>query len=430
MRERGLLRGQTDYVGRTRAAPGRDLYASAAQLNELTIIDTPLSPPQQFYAALQRAFVQGEFVKLGLRAYDGTNRDLKTIDIKPVIVKREPRLSFTWHYKTRDVIRNHALDDAVTELEDLVGSEFRLAQLATTSGDWTLDFQGKTPRLKQSAPATTAPVSMSHDRQKNRALPAAGRVWMRELGIADKGGEVLPTAQDKFRQINRYVEVLAPLLKAIPEVRLSKVCDMGAGKGYLTFAVADYLANTLKSDASVVGVEMRPELVTLCNGVAAQSQLSHLSFAQGTIDAFDCAGTSVLIALHACDTATDDAIAKGISAEAELIVVAPCCHKQIRREMETANARSPFDYLTRHGIFIERQAEMVTDGIRALVLEYFGYETKVFEFISDKHTPKNVMIVASRTKRARDPRILEEIAAAKATFGIRRHYLETATHLA
>ena len=120
MRERGLLRGQTDYVGRTRAAPGRDLYASAAQLNELTIIDTPLSPPQQFYAALQRAFVQGEFVKLGLRAYDGTNRDLKTIDIKPVIVKREPRLSFTWHYKTRDVIRNHALDDAVTELEDEV----------------------------------------------------------------------------------------------------------------------------------------------------------------------------------------------------------------------------------------------------------------------------------------------------------------------
>ena len=396
----------------------------------MTIIETTLPPSQQFCVALQRAFVQGELVKLGLRAYDGTDPALKSIDIKPVTVKREPRLSFTWHYKTRDLIKNHTLDDAMVELEGLLGIEFRLAQLSTTSGDWTLDFQGKTPRLKQSAPLNTAPASLSHDRQKERALPASGRVWMRELGIADKSGEVLPTAQDKFRQINRYVEVLAPLLKAIPAKRLSRVYDMGAGKGYLTFAVADYLANTLKSDASVLGVEMRPELVTLCNAVATQAQLPRLSFAPGTIEASDCTGASVLIALHACDTATDDAIAKGISAEAELIVVAPCCHKQIRREMETANTSSPLDYLTRHGIFIERQAEMVTDGIRALVLEYFGYDTKVFEFISDKHTPKNVMITASRTNRARDPQILDRIAAAKATFGIRRHYLETATHLA
>ncbi len=172
---------------------------------------------------------------------------------------------------------------------------------------------------------------------------------------------------------------------------------MGAGKGYLTFAVADYLANTLHSEAETVGVELRPDMVQLCNATAGKAGLGHLSFAEGSIDGYDSAGTSVLIALHACDTATDDAIAKGIAADAELIVVAPCCHKQIRREIETANAPTPLDYLLRHGIFVERQAEMVTDGIRALILEYFGYSTKVFEFISDQHTPKNVLIVGQRT---------------------------------
>ena len=364
-----------------------------------------------------------------MRAYDGTDPALKSVDIKPVLVKRVPQLSFTWHYKTRDIVKNHPLEDALVELKGLIGSEFNLAQMSTTAGDWALDFTGKTVRLKQAGATQTAPVSLAHDREKVRPIPAAGRVWMRELGIADKDGKVLPTAQDKFRQINRYVEIIGPMLKAIPASRLGKVVDMGAGKGYLTFAVADYLAATLKSDARVIGVEMRPDLVALCNAIAEKSGLNQLSFEQGTIDAFDSTGASVLIALHACDTATDDAIAKGISGGAELIVVAPCCHKQIRREIEAAAASSPLDYLMKHGIFVERQAEMVTDGIRALILEYFGYSTKVFEFISDLHTPKNVLIVGTRTNRARDPAILDKIASAKAMFGIQRHYLEVATGL-
>ena len=395
----------------------------------ISIIDTSLSKTDQFFATLQTAFGDGSLVRLSLRAYDGTDAALKSIDIKPVIIKRQPALSFTWHYKTRDIVKNHGWDDALLELKGLVGIEFNLAQIFTTEADWSLDFQGKGPRLKQTPPSQTAPAPLSHDRVKARPLPAAGRAWLRELGVADKDGNVLPTAQDKFRQINRYVEILGPLLQAIPPARLSKIVDMGAGKGYLTFAVADYLANTLQSEARVVGVEVRPDLVALCNSIATQSGFGHLGFEQGTIDAYDSTGASVLIALHACDTATDDAIAKGISAGAELIVVAPCCHKQIRREIEAVHATTPLDYLMKHGIFVERQAEMVTDGIRALILEYFGYSTKVFEFISDLHTPKNVLIVGTKTNRARDPKILERIAAAKAMFGIRQHYLEAATGL-
>jgi hypothetical protein len=134
----------------------------------------------------------------------------------------------------------------------------------------------------------------------------------------------------------------------------------------------------------------------------------------------------LLIALHACDTATDDAIYKGITSGAELIVVAPCCHKQIRREIEKGKASNELDFLTKYGIFLERQSEMVTDGIRALILEYYGYKTKVFEFISDAHTPKNVLVVGTKVKEgsADKAAILARIKETKQYFGIGYHHLE------
>jgi hypothetical protein len=202
---------------------------------------------------------------------------------------------------------------------------------------------------------------------------------------------------------------------------------MGAGKGYLTFALYDYLANELHKQTFVKGVEYRKDLVDLCNNIANESQLSGLNFVQGSITDFDSTGTNVLIALHACDTATDDAIYKGILAGADLIVVAPCCHKQIRREIEKYKMQNELDFLVKHGIFMERQAEMVTDGIRSLIMEYFGYTTKVFQFVSDVHTPKNVMITGEKKSKTASQKaeILEKIQAAKKFFGISSHYLET-----
>jgi SAM-dependent methyltransferase len=390
-------------------------------------LDTGLSKTEQFLATLDAAFSGGTLVALSLKAYAGGDDTLRSIDIKPVLIKGQKQLSFTYHHKTRDIVKNHPGPEARQMVSAMLASDFRLAQLFASDADWVLDLNGKQPRLKQGAPSKAGLVSLSHDREKPRVIAAAGNRWLHELGITDAKGAVLASAQDKYRQINRYVEILGPLLKAIPADRLTRVLDMGAGKGYLTFAVADYLANTLGSNASVVGVEFRPDLVSLCNDVAGKAGLKHLSFAEGSIADFDSAGASVLIALHACDTATDDAIAQGIAAGADLIVVAPCCHKQIRREIDAARASTPLDYLMRHGIFTERQAEMVTDAIRALVLEYFGYSTKVFEFISDQHTPKNVLIVGQRSGTGRNEKVLRQIAEAKAFFGIRRHHLEDAT---
>jgi hypothetical protein len=201
---------------------------------------------------------------------------------------------------------------------------------------------------------------------------------------------------------------------------------MGSGKGYLTFALYDYLHNVLNLKTKITGVEFREDLVALCNGIAMKSGFDNLGFVQGSIEDYEARQMDILIALHACDTATDDAIYKGISANASLIVVAPCCHKQIRREMETNRKANEVSFLTKYGIFLERQAEMVTDGIRALILEYHGYKTKVFEFISDVHTPKNVLIVGTKAKvtQERKEEIKKAIKQAKYDFGIDTHHLE------
>jgi SAM-dependent methyltransferase len=392
-------------------------------------MDTTPSKIDQFLAATEAAIADGSFVRLALRQPFGADDTLKSVDIKPVSIRGEIKLGFTLHHQTRDLVQNHPPAGAVGQLRKALEQDFRQGYLYTSGFDLLFDSQGAAPRLKRSAPTSKAPPSLEHDRAKTRLVPAAGKSYLKALGVTDDKGNVLKSAGDKFRQINRYVEILAPLLKAIPKERLRKIVDMGAGKGYLTFAVADYLAETLHLSTEVVGVEFRPDLVTLCNEIARISGVANLRFVPGTIENYDAVGADVLIALHACDTATDDAIAKGIAAGAELIVVAPCCHKQIRREIETTNAGNDLDFLMKHGIFVERQAEMVTDAMRAMIMEYFGYSTKVFEFISDLHTPKNVLIVGTKTKRGRDAAALKKLADAKAFFGIRRHYLEDAAGL-
>ena len=138
----------------------------------------------------------------------------------------------------------------------------------------------------------------------------------------------------------------------------------------------------------MVGVEFRADLVTLCNGIAEKAGFTSLSFVQNTIADYDCAKATVVIALHACDTATDDALYKAIKANAALVVVAPCCHKQIRQQMAQAKGAPDLAFLTRHGTYMEKQAEMVTDGMRAQLLEISGYQTKLFEFIGGEHTPE------------------------------------------
>lgn len=380
-------------------------------------------PESAFLSALSVALQDENFVKLALGHYKGGEEGLKQIHIRRITVKRQEVLSFTYRYKTRDIVKNYPVAEALENIKTLLGRDFLSATLFTTAFDLVFDAQKKT--LKKNPPTQTAPAGDSHDRAKVRQVDAQGG-WLHALGITDAAGHVKKDGQDKFRQIDKYVEILGVQLKNIELKKGLRIADMGAGKGYLTFALYDYLTTKMDVKVQVTGVEYRPDLVNLCNGIAKEQGFDGLNFVEGSIAAYDAAGVNVLIALHACDTATDDALAKGIKAGADLIVVAPCCHKQIRSEIEKGTADKALGFLLRHGIFKERQAEMVTDGLRALLLEYEGYSVKIFEFISDAHTPKNVMIVATRNLRAErhNPEILAKIKETKAFFGIGRHHLE------
>jgi hypothetical protein len=381
----------------------------------------------EFIHSLQSSLSGNTFVKLSLGNYKGKEENLKNIYLKRIAIKGEEKLSFTYRYKTRDIVKNYSREEGVLKVQDFMNLEFYVATLFTTAFDLVFEnLHNKKCILRKNAPTILTVPSADHDRSKIRLISANEKPYLTELKITDETGKVLPNSQDKYKQINHYIEILSTLIKEIPARETVKVVDMGSGKGYLTFALYDYLTNVVKLNSQVTGVEFRPELVELCNKIAQNTGFSNLSFEQGTIEKYSSSGTNILIALHACDTATDEAIYKGISSHADLIVVAPCCHKQIRRQIEAGKAGNDLNFLTKYGIFLERQAEMVTDGIRALILEYFGYKTKVFQFISDAHTPKNVMIVGIKDPKALpgDEQILQKIKDAKAYFGIEYHHLE------
>jgi SAM-dependent methyltransferase len=384
-----------------------------------------LNAAEQFLAALDESLAGGSFVKLTLARYRGPEAGLKNVYVRPVSLKAGERLSFLYRYKTRDAVRNHTREEGARLVRALLGAEFASGHLFTTAEDLRLEVSRKgEPRLSRERPTFDAPAPAEHDRRKPRAVDPAGSVYLHALGVTNERGEVRPAMGDKLRQINKFVETVAGLHASSPLAGKSElsVVDMGSGKGYLTFAVYDYFNNVAGLRAGVTGVEARPELVKLCNEVARRAGFERLSFRDGHIQDFELPATDLLIALHACDTATDDAIYKGVAAAASVIVTAPCCHKEVRPQME---APGPLRGVLRHGHLLEREAESVTDSLRALLLEGAGYRVKVFEFVTTEHTRKNTMIAAVRREGAADREAaLAEYRSLKEFYGIREQRLE------
>ncbi len=380
---------------------------------------------QDFVSAFRASLDDGSFIKMTLGAYHGAEKDLKNIYIRKITLKDQPQLAFTLRYQTKDVAKNYTPELAITKINDAISEGWRSANLFTTKADFSLQLRKNGHMVYAKAkPTQKNATEAGHNRDKQRHVPADSP-YLHLLGVTTKDGLIHKAMQDKYRQIDKYIDIVSSLAKG-HEADIKHIADMGSGKGYLTFALYDYL-HRHGIFPTVTGVEYRQDLVDFCNKAAVANRFDSLSFVQGTIQDYDATGTDLLIALHACDTATDDAIAKGIKARSRMIVVAPCCHKQIRREMEKGPVAPDVSFLTEYGIFMERQAEMVTDGIRALILQYMGYDTKVFEFISDAHTPKNVMITATLNPRRKikDDKTLGKIHDAMSFYGIKTHYLQT-----
>lgn len=379
---------------------------------------------ENFIEQLRASVADGTFVKLTLGKPRGADATLRNLFVRPVVLRGAPHLSFVWRHERQDVTKNHLVADALAALPPLIGTEFYSAHLFTTTRLAQLEFNKKgEPRLTY-GPATAEKVEVAHDRTKSRLLPPDSQSWLEKLGVTNPQGTVREGLADKHRQIHKFVEILSHLAAEanLPTHRAIEIADMGCGKGYLTFATHDYFNLVATRPARVQGIESRGELVTLCNRIATETGRTNLRFVPGDIDSAPLPALDVLIALHACDTATDDALAKGAQAGAALLVVSPCCQKEIRPQLRPAPVLAP---ALRHGIFQERQAEFVTDALRALLLEWAGYDTKVFEFISTEHTARNLMITA--IKRANGAARTEESAAKTrefaAFYGIKTHAL-------
>ncbi len=377
-----------------------------------------------FFARLTESITQQQFTKLTLSDKRDKTKELKNVFVKPVMLKHGLHLSFVYRYPTKDITKNYDLNDALVLLQAMMNNDFFKADLFTTISDhhFAIDKNGKTI-LKQKAPTLSEQVAAEHDHAKKRYVNAEHNIYLYELGITSAEGKVKSDKQDKYRQINKYAEIVESIVKDAALPAVFQITDMGAGKGYLTFALYDYLTNTMKLSPCITGVEMRLGLVDSCNQIVEKAGFTKLNFVAGSIDTAELPSTDMLIALHACDTATDQAIYRGITGGAKVIICAPCCHKQIRKQLQPSN---DLKAITKFGILEERQAEILTDTIRALILEAFGYKTKVFEFISTEHTAKNLLITAVKTDTGSVVKkdVLEQIKNLKALFGIQFHQLE------
>jgi SAM-dependent methyltransferase len=402
----------------------------------------------RFQALLAGAATEGALVKLtlGKPRPGAADPTLRNVFVRPVALKTGPHLSLVFRHATRDVTKNLPPAEAVAAVERMLAEDFLDAHLFTSLHTAQLEQSAdaaRPPRLRVKTADAAPPIRQAtHDRAKTRVL-APDSPWLRALGVTNDRGQPREGMAHKFRQIEKFAELLqsllteagfdtsspsasdaAPTSPAAPPLRIA---DMGAGKGYLTFALAALLGRS----ARITGIERRADLVATCNRVAAECGFAaHLNFVQGDIPATPESARSalgeldVLIALHACDTATDDALAAGHAAGARLLVVSPCCQKELRAQL---TAPAVLADALRHGIFQERQAEFVTDALRAQLLEAAGYRSKVFEFISTEHTAKNLMIAAVRQRETPARAALARARDFAAFYGIREQRL--ARHL-
>ncbi|MGV6395102.1 class I SAM-dependent methyltransferase [Pseudomonas caspiana] len=380
----------------------------------------------QFLSLLENSLSQNSFIKLVLAKYVGAEVELQRLIIKVLTVKDQPCLSFVYRYKTRDITKNLPLAEAVQVIAELLPASFKNAHLLSLTDEVQLEFskKGKSSLFKSKAQQEREAPSAGHDREKKRYLELS-RPFLTDLGVTNKQHELIPSMSRKWKQINKFIEVFSHALTSSP-LKLDqpiKVADFGSGKGYLTFAIHDYLRNTLQAEGQVTGVELREDMVTLCNNAAARLEHPGLVFECGDVRSVVPSALDVMIALHACDIATDYAIHMGIRSGASIIMCSPCCHKQIRLQIQSPTLLRP---MLQYGLHMGQQAEMVTDSLRALLLEACGYETKVFEFISLEHTNKNKMILAvKRAEPLKSADILAKIQELKVFYGIQEQCLET-----
>ena len=397
------------------------IMTSAINLKDLM---TDVTPKSEFLAALSESLSAGTFVKMSfgkVKPGVGVKKGIATL----LMVRDKPAVRFVLTYNRKDMTRNAAFGDAPAVAAELIGEQFLSATLYTTTRDFTLDHNNKgVARLTNAKPTFGTATVSDHNRTKAYVVDPA-RPYLKALGITLEDGRVKPSMHPKYKQICHFIEIIEDLIRLSPlkDASAMTAIDIGAGKGYLTFALYDFLTAHLKKQCQMTGVDVRDDVIAFCKDLAESLKWPGLSFEKMAAQDAAISPCDLVIALHACDTATDDAIFHGIAANASLIVTAPCCQHELAPQLA-----KPIDGLraiTKYALFKQRQADLVTDAARCLLLEASGYLVKVIEFVSTEHTAKNLMIAATRDPRADRALARRQYADLKAAMKFGTHHLET-----
>jgi SAM-dependent methyltransferase len=370
------------------------------------------------FAELEEHIKSPDFVRAVL---SGRRRNLtptaERIDIKPVLLKGEEKLQIQSTDGRQVTTKNLSANEI--DFAELLGQGFANLLAESTSESYAVRISKKDEAL-----VTIGRVKLerdlTHDRQKQRLLPEDNRIFAL-LGMHDGYKRIKPSKMDKYRQVEEFLRLLKPTLdNEVGAQSEISIVDLGCGHAYLTFAVQEYLNSTTQK-VKVLGVDEREESKRhndqIANSLGADAQFLVAKIADTPAQPVD-----IAIALHACDTATDDSIAWAVKNSAKVIMLAPCCHHDLQAQIDLVP--EPWSLLTRHGVVSERLIDLMTDSLRAQILKLLGYRVDIVEFIGGEHTPRNIMIRAVKTGVKVDPAEVDRYQAMLADWKIAPHLAE------
>ncbi len=364
----------------------------------ITLFKTPMpaaTPPKQptLRDRLAEALRRNDFILLIFSQPLSPMAPAHKVSIRPVELQEGRRFQWATRSGAQERHENLSTQLLLERCDQVFGTAFGDAHLFTKQGDFTARSLGPGKvKWKIKPPSKATAEAIAHNREKNYLLPAGVPCrFLAEIGVMTPAGQVRATMSAKFRQINRYLEFIHDILPALPADETLRIVDFGCGKSYLTFALHHFLTQTHHRSVHITGLDLKDDVIAHCAEVSRKLNCAGLEFRAGDIAGYQPDGpVHLAISLHACDTATDDALAAAIAWNCRVILAVPCCQHEVQQAMRA----EAIPGLTEFGLFRERFAALATDALRAEFLEAAGYKTQILEFIDLEHTPKNVLIRA------------------------------------
>lgn len=350
------------------------------------------------------------------------DEEYNKVDIKPVLIRDELKYQFSFNYSNKVIHKNLNSVETINEIVKLLEENFKQGMIFSQEADYQIliSKKNKVNILKKKPSKELA--NYSHNRKKNYIIEDGEPVdFLIRLGVMNDKGKVVSKRYDKFRQINRFLEMVADVIPKINKEKTLNIVDFGCGKSYLTFALYHYLVNILELDVNIIGLDLKMDVINFCNEVSEDLDYKRLKFIHGDIKDYEgLADVDMVVTLHACDNATDTALIKAVNWNAQAILSVPCCQHEFYDKI-----KSPvLEPMLKHGIIKEKLSSLITDSLRANVLEILGYQVQLLEFIDMEHTPKNILIRAIKSEQGNKMEAIENYKKFKEFWGLEDLYIE------